>query len=92
MVSHATPLPDKWGTFPYAFVIDRAGEPTFTRGPEYFRRLHAPNPEGSLSTRSDSKRSTVNQVRESRFLQVRTDIFPSHDFDQLFWLGTAHAW
>jgi hypothetical protein len=34
----------------------------FARGPEYFRKNVAPNPDGSSSTRSDSKRSTVNQV------------------------------
>lgn len=35
----------------------------FAGGPEYFRRNVAPNPVGSQSTRSDSKRSTVQQVR-----------------------------
>jgi hypothetical protein len=35
---------------------------TFTRGPEYFTRFRPPNPEGSHSTRSDSKRSSINQV------------------------------
>ncbi|ORY21686.1 hypothetical protein BCR39DRAFT_52162 [Naematelia encephala] len=37
--------------------------PPFSQGPEYFRRGQAPNPEGSFSTRSDSKRSSVNQSR-----------------------------
>lgn len=35
----------------------------FASGPEYFRRNVAPNPVGSQSTRSDSKRSTIQQVR-----------------------------
>lgn len=34
----------------------------FTKGPEYFRRNIPPNPNGSQSTRSDSKRSTARQV------------------------------
>ena len=34
----------------------------WSTGPEYFRRGQAPKPEGSFSTRSDSKRSSVNQV------------------------------
>ena len=33
-----------------------------TKGPEYFRRNLAPDPNGSQSTRSNSKRSTVQQV------------------------------
>lgn len=37
-------------------------DPTFTRGPEYFSRFRPPNPAGSVSTRSDSKRSSVHQV------------------------------
>jgi hypothetical protein len=36
----------------------------WSRGPEYFRRSQAPKPEGSFSTRSDSKRSSVNQVSQ----------------------------
>lgn len=35
----------------------------WSTGPEYFRRGQAPKPEGSFSTRSDSKRSSVNQSR-----------------------------
>lgn len=37
---------------------------SFSRGPEYFSSIKAPNPEGSFSTRSDSKRSSIDQVRE----------------------------
>jgi hypothetical protein len=36
---------------------------TFARGPEYFRRNCPPNPNGSQSTRSNSKRSTAQQVK-----------------------------
>ncbi|OWZ30827.1 hypothetical protein C347_03972 [Cryptococcus neoformans AD2-60a] len=36
---------------------------SFSSGPEYFSSIKAPNPEGSISTRSDSKRSSVNQSR-----------------------------
>lgn len=38
------------------------GTVSWTNGPEYFRRNLAPNPNGSQSTRSNSKRSTVQQV------------------------------
>nr|ODO04312.1 hypothetical protein L204_00670 [Cryptococcus depauperatus CBS 7855] len=34
---------------------------TFSHGPEYFSRFKAPNPLGSISTRSDSRRSSINQ-------------------------------
>lgn len=37
-------------------------EPVFSIGPQYFNRIRPPNPHGSFSTRSDSKRSSVNQV------------------------------
>lgn len=33
------------------------------RGPEYFRSRIPPSAEGSISTRSNSKRSSANQVR-----------------------------
>ncbi|OXG17644.1 hypothetical protein C367_05139 [Cryptococcus neoformans Ze90-1] len=35
---------------------------SFTRGPEFFRKNIAPNPDGSQSTRSNSKRSTAQQT------------------------------
>nr|ODN86713.1 hypothetical protein L203_03961 [Cryptococcus depauperatus CBS 7841] len=34
---------------------------TFSHGPEYFSRFKAPNPHGSISTRSNSRRSSINQ-------------------------------
>jgi hypothetical protein len=37
-------------------------EVDFSQGPEYFSRLRPPNPQGSISTRSDSSRSSANQV------------------------------
>jgi hypothetical protein len=43
-------------------ITGSTSEVTFSHGPEYFSSIKAPNPEGSLSTRSDSKRSSVNQV------------------------------
>ncbi|WVO21738.1 uncharacterized protein IAS62_003050 [Cryptococcus decagattii] len=36
---------------------------SFSPGPEYFSSIKAPNPEGSVSTRSNSKRSSVDQSR-----------------------------
>ncbi|CAD6582502.1 MAG: hypothetical protein TREMPRED_003308 [Tremellales sp. Tagirdzhanova-0007] len=53
----ASPLPGEYTLVPADADI------RFTRGPEYFRRGQAPHPEGSTSTRSDSKRSSVNQSR-----------------------------
>ncbi|OWZ61946.1 hypothetical protein C366_00872 [Cryptococcus neoformans Tu401-1] len=35
---------------------------SFARGPEFFRKNIAPNPDGSQSTRSNSKRSTAQQA------------------------------
>ena len=47
---------------------------TFARGPEYFRRNIPPNPNGSQSTRSNSKRSTAQQVtRSPRVINVQAD-------------------
>jgi hypothetical protein len=49
------------GTFWFE-PVDGDSVISFSRGPEYFRRLVSPAPEGSISTRSDSRRSSVNQV------------------------------
>ncbi|WOO86369.1 uncharacterized protein LOC62_08G009847 [Vanrija pseudolonga] len=71
--------------------------PTFTRGPEYFTRFRPPNPEGSYSTRSDSKRSSINQIYMSLLncigapplfspsvgLLLRDDLH--HAYDRLEW-------
>lgn len=43
---------------------DGAAVARWSRGPEYFRTTAPPSSEGSLSTRSNSKRSSVNQVRD----------------------------
>jgi hypothetical protein len=46
-------------------IVDRsdsAESAVWSRGPEYFRTTVPPNSEGSLSTRSNSKRSSVHQV------------------------------
>ncbi|RSH83633.1 hypothetical protein EHS25_005537 [Saitozyma podzolica] len=51
--------------------LGSTAEPAFSRGPEYFTRFRAPNPEGSFSTRSDSKRSSTNQVGSSRAAVLR---------------------
>lgn len=45
-----------------ADLADENLEPVFVRGPEYFKRFQAPTPGGSVSTRSDSKRSSARQV------------------------------
>ena len=55
-------------------VVDIKKDMLFTRGPEYFRKSQAPNPEGSVSTRSDSKRSTTNQVRTDNFYRSKTQM------------------
>ncbi|ADV20659.1 Hypothetical Protein CGB_B9770C [Cryptococcus gattii WM276] len=44
---------------------------SFSRGPEYFSSIKAPNPEGSFSTRSDSKRSSIDQSRFRSSLLAR---------------------
>lgn len=43
-------------------VTDERASISFARGPEFFRKNIAPNPDGSQSTRSNSKRSTAQQV------------------------------
>nr|KIR83364.1 hypothetical protein I308_06256 [Cryptococcus tetragattii IND107] len=43
-------------------VADEGASISFARGPEFFRKGIAPNPDGSQSTRSNSKRSTVQQL------------------------------
>ncbi|OXC62500.1 hypothetical protein C358_02103, partial [Cryptococcus neoformans MW-RSA852] len=52
---------------PYAghFVFVPHTSISFARGPEFFRKNIAANPDGSQSTRSDSKRSTPRQVRKN---------------------------
>lgn len=49
---------------------------SFSRGPEYFSSIKAPNPEGSFSTRSDSKRSSIDQSRFRSSLLARDGIRP----------------
>ncbi|RSH89906.1 hypothetical protein EHS25_001892 [Saitozyma podzolica] len=56
------------------FVFAQNGifaEVAFSRGPEYFSRFRPPNPQGSVSTRSDSSRSSANQSRFRLFLIAR---------------------
>ncbi|WVN86203.1 uncharacterized protein L203_101364 [Cryptococcus depauperatus CBS 7841] len=48
------------GTFRF-HIEGSQSDVTFSTGPEYFSRFKAPNPVGSISTRSDSKRSSINQ-------------------------------
>ncbi|OXC59319.1 hypothetical protein C358_05245 [Cryptococcus neoformans MW-RSA852] len=43
-------------------VTDERASISFARGPEFFRKNIAPNPDGSQSTRSNSKRSTAQQT------------------------------
>ncbi|UOH82215.1 hypothetical protein LQV05_004911 [Cryptococcus neoformans] len=57
---------------------------SFSSGPEYFSSIKAPNPEGSISTRSDSKRSSVNQNC--------TEVPFSRDFAFLLLLEMAGVW
>lgn len=45
-----------------ANLADETLEPVFARGPEYFKRFQPPTPGGSVSTRSDSRRSSARQV------------------------------
>lgn len=54
---HATDKPSEELT-----GADERASISFARGPEFFRKGIAPNPDGSQSTRSNSKRSTVQQV------------------------------
>ena len=97
----ASPLPGEYTLVPagrcglrrgyeYTTHRDTDADIRFTRGPEYFRRGQAPHPEGSTSTRSDSKRSSVNQVRAWRRENNETDCL-SLDFGQLSSQGMGPA-
>lgn len=57
----------KYGLEGIADLEDETQGPVFARGPEYFKRFQPPTPGGSVSTRSDSKRSTARQVCLSSF-------------------------
>ncbi|WOO86374.1 uncharacterized protein LOC62_08G009851 [Vanrija pseudolonga] len=83
--------PPMAGTFIYRLPDDSV---IFSRGPEYFSRFRPPNPAGSVSTRSDSKRSSVNQLfgllheeppmfLTSCGLLLRDDLH--HAFDRQVW-------
>nr|ODN94504.1 hypothetical protein L204_04637 [Cryptococcus depauperatus CBS 7855] len=48
------------GTFRF-HIEGSQSDVTFSSGPEYFSQFKAPSPVGSISTRSDSKRSSINQ-------------------------------
>lgn len=45
----------------YIYTSNDTSEPSYARGPEYFRRYQPATPGGSVSTRSDSKRSSACQ-------------------------------
>lgn len=51
-------------------IADERASISFARGPEFFRKNIAPNPDGSQSTRSNSKRSTAQQVRHFALCKV----------------------
>ncbi|WVO14627.1 hypothetical protein L204_102264 [Cryptococcus depauperatus] len=60
------------GTFRF-HIEGSQSDVTFSTGPEYFSRFKAPNPFGSVSTRSNSRRSSINQ---SNFLPCsRPDLY-----------------
>ncbi|WVN90656.1 uncharacterized protein L203_105898 [Cryptococcus depauperatus CBS 7841] len=58
------------GTFRF-HIEGSQSDVTFSTGPEYFSRFKAPNPVGSISTRSDSKRSSINQSSFRALLLAR---------------------
>jgi hypothetical protein len=51
-------------------VLGYESSVTMARGPEYFRSRVPPSAEGSVSTRSNSKRSSANQVKSLLLLQM----------------------
>lgn len=66
-----------------AAIVDRsdsAESTVWSRGPEYFRTTVPPNSEGSLSTRSNSKRSSVHQVSNRSPVKLIIGMF-RHDGD-----------
>nr|ODN73617.1 hypothetical protein L203_06670 [Cryptococcus depauperatus CBS 7841] len=60
----------KAGTFRF-HIEGSQSDVTFSTGPEYFSRFKAPNPFGSVSTRSNSRRSSINQSNFRLFLAAR---------------------
>lgn len=64
MAKDGNPVPLQEAPYAGVFVFVPRNERasiSFARGPEFFRKGIAPNPDGSQSTRSNSKRSTVQQ-------------------------------
>nr|ODN89885.1 hypothetical protein L204_06162 [Cryptococcus depauperatus CBS 7855] len=72
----------KAGTFCF-HVEGSQSDVTFSSGPEYFSRFKAPNPVGSVSTRSNSRRSSVNQSSFRISVGVRDDccVVTGEDYD-----------
>ena len=72
-----------WVLLHRKLIPDTDSQVVFTSGPEYYSAIKAPNPEGSYSTRSDSKRSSVNQVKVNATMQRKPQMLTTVEIPEL---------